>query len=74
MCIRDSSVTREADIVIVAAGRAGVVDESYVAPGQIVDVYKRQGEGIAADNDERMGYCTMLLERGLSLGLTEDDM
>ena len=36
MCIRDSSVTREADIVIVAAGRAGVVDESYVAPGQIV--------------------------------------
>ena len=30
------SVTREADIVIVAAGRAGVVDESYVAPGQIV--------------------------------------
>ncbi|QNM05863.1 bifunctional 5,10-methylenetetrahydrofolate dehydrogenase/5,10-methenyltetrahydrofolate cyclohydrolase [Qiania dongpingensis] len=30
------SVTREADIVIVAAGRAGVVNESYVAPGQVV--------------------------------------
>ena len=30
------SVTREADILIVAAGRAGVVDGSYVAPGQVV--------------------------------------
>ena len=30
------SVVREADIVIVAAGRAGVVDDRYVAPGQIV--------------------------------------
>ncbi len=33
------SVVREADIVIVAAGRAGVIDASYVAPGQtIIDV------------------------------------
>lgn len=33
------SVVREADIVIVAAGRAGVVNASYVAPGQtIIDV------------------------------------
>ena len=33
------SVAKEADIVIVAAGRAGVVDASYVAPGQtIIDV------------------------------------
>ena len=33
------SVVREADIVIVAAGRAGVVDASYVKPGQtIIDV------------------------------------
>ena len=30
------SVVREADIVIVAAGRASVVDDRYVAPGQIV--------------------------------------
>ena len=30
------SVTREADILVVAAGRAGVVGEDYVAPGQIV--------------------------------------
>ena len=30
------SVTREADILIVAAGRAGVVDAEYVSEGQIV--------------------------------------
>ena len=30
------SVTREADIIIVAAGRAGVVGADYVRPGQIV--------------------------------------
>ena len=30
------SVVKEADIVIVAAGRAGVVDDTYLRPGQIV--------------------------------------
>lgn len=30
------AVVKEADIVIVAAGRAGVVDDRYVSPGQIV--------------------------------------
>lgn len=30
------SVVKEADIVIVAAGRAGVVDDTYVSPGQVV--------------------------------------
>ena len=30
------SVVKEADIVIVAAGRAGVVDGSYLSPGQVV--------------------------------------
>ena len=30
------SVTREAEILIVAAGRAGVVNKDYVSPGQIV--------------------------------------
>lgn len=30
------SVTREADIVIVAAGRAGVVGAEYVKPGQVI--------------------------------------
>ena len=33
------SVAREADIVIVAAGRAGVVGAEYVKPGQtVIDV------------------------------------
>lgn len=30
------SVVKEADIVIVAAGRAGVVDDRFVSPGQII--------------------------------------
>ena len=30
------SVVKEADIVIVAAGRAGAVDDRYVSPGQII--------------------------------------
>ena len=30
------SVVKEADIVIVAAGRAGVVDDSYVRAGQVI--------------------------------------
>lgn len=30
------SVVKETDIVIVAAGRAGVVDDTYLSPGQIV--------------------------------------
>ena len=30
------SVVKEADIVIVAAGRAGVADDRYVSPGQII--------------------------------------
>ncbi len=33
------SVTREAEILIVAAGRAGVVGKEYVSPGQtVIDV------------------------------------
>ena len=32
-------MVKEADIVIVAAGRAGVVDDRYVSPGQtVIDV------------------------------------
>ena len=39
------SVVREADIVIVAAGRAGVIDDTYLRPGQIViDVGINVGE------------------------------
>ena len=31
-------------------------------------------EGIAKDNDERMGYCQMLLERGMEHGMEAEDM
>ncbi|WP_138205387.1 carbon monoxide dehydrogenase/acetyl-CoA synthase methytransferase subunit [Haloimpatiens lingqiaonensis] len=31
-------------------------------------------EGITRDNDERMAYCTEMLERGMSLGLEPTDM
>ncbi|MBQ4257862.1 MAG: dihydropteroate synthase [Clostridia bacterium] len=30
--------------------------------------------GVPADNDERMMYCQELLERGMSLGMTEEDL
>ena len=44
------SVTREAEILIVAAGRAGVVGKEYVSPGQtVIDVGingKRKGRAI----------------------------
>ena len=55
-----------------AAGRIENIDLAAANDAIVIALCK--GEGIAADNDERMGYCTMLLERGLSLGLTEDDM
>ena len=55
-----------------AAGRIENID--LAAANDAIVIALCNGEGIAADNDERMGYCTMLLERGLSLGLTEDDM
>ncbi|MDR0916757.1 MAG: dihydropteroate synthase [Oscillospiraceae bacterium] len=31
-------------------------------------------EGISADNDERMGYCQELLERGMGLGMDPEDL
>ena len=31
-----AEICRQADILIVAAGRAGVVDASFVSPGQVV--------------------------------------
>ena len=31
-------------------------------------------DGIARDNEERMAHCDALLERGLSLGMTSDDL
>ena len=31
-------------------------------------------EGISADNDERMGYCQEMLERGMGLGMDPEDL
>ena len=55
-----------------AAGRIENID--LAAANDAIVIALCNGEGIAADNDERMGYCTTLLERGLSLGLSEDDI
>ncbi len=55
-----------------AAGRIENID--LAAANDAIVICLCNGEGIAADNDERMGYCTTLMERGLSLGLTEEDM
>ena len=55
-----------------AAGRIENID--LAAANDAIVIALCNGEGIAADNDERMGYCQMLLERGLSLGMESDDM
>ena len=55
-----------------AAGRIENID--LAAANDAIVIALCNGEGIAADNEERMGYCQMLLERGLSLGMETEDM
>ena len=55
-----------------AAGRVENID--LAAANDAIVIALCNGEGIAADNEERMGYCQMLLERGLSLGMETEDM
>ena len=55
-----------------AAGRIEFVD--LAAANDAIVIALCNGEGIAADNDERMAYCTQLLERGLGLGMAGEDM
>ena len=55
-----------------AAGRIENID--LAAANDAIVIALCNGEGIAADNDERMGYLTMLLERGLEHGMAETDM
>ena len=55
-----------------AAGRIENID--LAAANDAIVIALCNGEGIAADNDERMSYCQMLLERGLSLGMESEDM
>ena len=55
-----------------AAGRIGYVD--VAAANDAIVIALCNGEGIAKDNDERMGYCQMLLERGLEHGMEAEDL
>ena len=46
-----------------AAGRIEYLD--LAAANDAICIALCNGEGIAKDNDERMGYCQLLLERGI---------
>jgi len=50
-----------------AAGRIENIDDAIV-------IALCNGEGIAKDNDERMMYCQMLLERGMEHGMDASDL
>ena len=55
-----------------AAGRIENID--LAAANDAIVIALCNGEGIAKDNDERMGYCQMLLERGLEHGMEAEDL
>ena len=55
-----------------AAGRIEYVD--LAAANDAIVIALCNGEGIAADNDERMGYLQTLLERGMEHGMSEEDL
>ena len=52
-----------------AAGRIEYVD--LAAANDAIVIALCNGEGIAADNDERMGYLQTLLERGMEHGMSD---
>ena len=55
-----------------AAGRIEYID--LAAANDAIVIALCNGEGIAKDNDERMGYCQMLLARGLEHGMEAEDL
>ena len=55
-----------------AAGRIGYVD--LAAANDAIVIALCNGEGIAANNDERMAYCQTLLERGMEHGMEAEDL
>ena len=55
-----------------AAGRSEYLD--LAAANDAICIALCNGEGIAKDNDERMGYCQQLLERGMEHGMEADDI
>ena len=55
-----------------AAGRIENID--LAAANDAIVIALCNGEGIAKDNDERMMYCQMLLERGMEHGMEPTDL
>ena len=55
-----------------AAGRIEYLD--LAAANDAICIALCNGEGIAKDNDERMGYCQLLLERGMEHGMEAEDI
>lgn len=55
-----------------ATGRIGYID--LAAANDAICIALCNGDGIAADNDERMGYCQMMLEKGMMLGMDPADL
>ena len=55
-----------------ASGRIEYVD--LAAANDAIVIALCNGEGIAADNDERMAYLQTLLERGMEHGMETDDL
>ena len=55
-----------------AAGRIEYID--LAAANDAIVIALCNGEGIAANNDERMMYCQTMLERGMMLGMEQTDL
>ena len=55
-----------------AAGRIEYID--LAAANDAIVIALCNGEGIAANNDERMMYCQTMLERGMMLGMEPTDL
>lgn len=55
-----------------AAGRIEYVD--LAAANDAIVIALCNGEGVAANNDERMGYLQTLLERGMEHGMDDQDL
>ncbi len=55
-----------------AGSRIGYID--LAAANDAICIALCSADGIAKDNEERMKHCHNMLERGLSLGMTSDDL
>ena len=55
-----------------AGSRIGYID--LAAANDAICIALCSADGIAKDNDERMMHCDNMLERGLSLGMSSDDL